>query len=174
VKSEEKRPRSAQLLSDWYISSECWKQIIRKMPVPCVDTIIHKDDHVLLGWRIIIPYRNVWALIGGRMHWGESFSDTSIRNCQDCGLVVQNPQYLGIFPTKFPKGRHDLVICMAARYIGGEPEPTEEFSKYAWIMKSDLDEIHPIGSNYMKMLTTWWKRKTEQRHRRHASLDRRS
>lgn len=92
------------------------------------------------------------------MRSGESFSDTSIRNCRESGLVVQKPQYLGIFPTRFPKGRHDLVICVAARYIGGEPRPTDELSKYAWIMKSDMDEIHPIGGNYVKMLTTWWKR----------------
>ena len=86
-----------------YITPRCWSEVIEKMPIPCVDTIVHRDDRVLLGYRTIPPYRNVWALLGGRMRYGESFEDTSIRNCRESGVTVQKPRYLGIFPVKFQK-----------------------------------------------------------------------
>jgi len=129
------------------------------MPVPCVDTIIHRHNQVLLGRRTILPYRNVWALIGGRMRHGETFPDTSIRNCLESGLTVKQPKYLGIFPVKFPKGRHDLTICMTAEYAKGGPQPTHELSKYIWTRKTDLNRIGPIGGNYLKMLKAWQRKR---------------
>jgi len=45
------------------------------------------------------------------MRYGESFADTSIRNCIESGLTVQKPRYLGIFPVKFLKGRHGPGVC---------------------------------------------------------------
>ena len=143
--------------SKLYITPRCWKQLVRKMPIPCVDTIVYRGARVLLGWRTILPYRNVWALLGGRMLYGESFEDTSKRNCKESGLTVHQPEYLGIFPIKFPSGRHDLVLCMSAKYIRGEPRPTRELSKYVWTTKDAADEIHPIGGNYLKMLRRWRK-----------------
>lgn len=98
-------------LPEWYITPNCWKQVTGKMPIPCVDTIVHRGGSVLLGYRTILPYRDVWALIGGRMRYGESFADTSIRNCIESGLTVQKPRYLGIFPVKFLKGRHGPGVC---------------------------------------------------------------
>ena len=138
------------------ITPRCWNELTKKMPIPCVDTIVHRDDRVLLGYRTIPPYRNVWALLGGRMRYGESFADTSIRNCRESGVTVQKPRYLGIFPVKFPRGRHDLTICTAAKYISGEPKPTHELSRYAWTTRRGLHKIHPIGGNYLKMLRAWW------------------
>ena len=44
-----------------------WKMILRLMPIPCVDVIVEKDGKVPLGFRTIRPYRNVWALLGGRI-----------------------------------------------------------------------------------------------------------
>ena len=132
------------------------------MPLVCVDTIIHKGDSVLLGWRIISPYRNVWALLGGRVWYGESFVDTSVRNCRQSGIVVQRPKYVGLFPVRFPKGRHDVAVCMAARYVSGETKSTNELSRYTWINKANLEKVHPIGGNYVKMLKTWRKNTGKQ------------
>ena len=146
-----------RIVPEWYISESCWSQLVRRMPIPCVDTIVYKYDNVLLGWRTISPYRNVWALIGGRMRYGESFADTSIRNCQESGITIHQPRYVGLFPVKFPKGRHDLTICMAAKHRSGEPKPTHELSKYVWAGRSDLPKLRLIGANYLKMLRTWWK-----------------
>ncbi|GEM_PF-2788101 len=126
------------------------------MPIPCVDTIVHKDNKVLLGYRTILPYRNVWALIGGRMHYGESFNDTAIRNCRQSGLTIEQLQYVGVFPIMFRKGRHDLSFCIAARHVSGQPKPTLELSRYTWVAKRDLKRIHPVGGNYLKMIGKWW------------------
>jgi len=91
------------------------------------------------------------------MLYGESFADTSKRNCKESGLAVHRPKYVGIFPIRFPSGRHDLAICMSAKYISGEPKPTRELSKYVWTTRDAADEVHRVGGNYLKMLRRWWK-----------------
>lgn len=46
------------------IGKKCWKQLVKKMPIPCVDTIVWRDREFLMGWRTIPPYKNLWALLG--------------------------------------------------------------------------------------------------------------
>ena len=140
----------------------CWNTLVKRMPIPCVDTIVHRRGEVLLGWRTIQPYKNVWALIGGRMRYGETFSDTSIRNCQESGLMIQQPKYLGIFPIRFLHGRHELSICIVARHVKGEPKPTRELAKYIWVKENELAKMHPIGANYLKMLNLWRRKRSSR------------
>ena len=91
------------------------------------------------------------------MLYGESFADTSKRNCKESGLAVHEPKYLGVFPIRFPSGRHDLAISMSAKYISGERKPTRELSKNVWTTRDAADEVHRVGGNYLKMLRRWRK-----------------
>lgn len=150
------------LSTRFYISPRSWKELTGKIPIPCVDTIVYRDDCVLLGWRTIPPYRNVWALIGGRMHYGESFVDTSIRHCRESGLRIEQTQYVGVFPIRFPMGRHDLAFCLAARYVSGDPKRTRELSECVWVRENQTDMMPDVGGNYLKMLRTWFHMRRER------------
>lgn len=137
-----------------WIGERCWKELLEKIPIPCVDVIVHRGQEFLIGWRIIIPYKNVWALIGGRMLRGESFAETAIRHCLKSGLQIYNPRYIDVYPMKFPS-RHDVTICMAGELKLGVPRPTKELTRYRWYNILEMDEINPIGGNYKKMLRDW-------------------
>jgi ADP-ribose pyrophosphatase YjhB (NUDIX family) len=141
----------------YFMSERCWREVLKKMPIPCVDTIVWKRNTFLMGWRTIQPYKNVWALLGGRISRGESFSETVIRQCRESGLTVRKPYFLGVCPVKF-SSRHDITICMAAQWKSGNPTSTNELSRYMWFEADEIDEIKPIGGNYRKMLRDWWKR----------------
>ena len=64
-----------------------WKSIVANMPIPCVDIIVHttfkRRTRVLLGYRKIYPYKDYWALPGGRIVKGESLHDTADRQMRD-------------------------------------------------------------------------------------------
>jgi len=50
------------------------------MPIPCLDIIVQNArSEILLGWRLILPYRNVWALPGGRVYVGENLTAAARR-----------------------------------------------------------------------------------------------
>jgi ADP-ribose pyrophosphatase YjhB (NUDIX family) len=132
----------------------CWREVTRKMPIPCVDTIVWNGNRFLMGWRKIPPYRNVWALLGGRISRGESFARTSICQCRESGVTIHEPHFLGTYPVIF-SSRHDIVICMAAKWKSGDPSPTSELSRYEWFETDMIDKIKPIGANYKRMLQDW-------------------
>lgn len=138
------------------ISERCWNEIVRKMPIPCVDTIVSKNGTFLMGWRIIKPYRNVWALLGGRIFRGESFIQTATRQCKLSGIIVHKPYFIGVYPVIFPS-RHDVTVCMAAEWKSGNLKSTGELSRYRWFKINQINEIKHLGSNYRKMLMDWRK-----------------
>ena len=141
--------------SQW-VSEECWIEVTKKMPIPCVDTIVWKKNTFLMGWRAIKPYRHVWALIGGRMIRGETFVQTAVRQCRKSRLEIAAPRFVGVYPVKFPS-RHDVTICLAARWKSGNPVVTTELSRYKWFETNKLVMTRSIGTNYKKMLIDWHK-----------------
>src|SRR3989339_499370 len=54
------------------ISREKYKDILEKIPICCVDLLIHEGKKILLIKRNEEPEKNKWALIGGRIHKKES------------------------------------------------------------------------------------------------------
>lgn len=149
-----------------WLQQNCWREVLRKMPIPCVDVIVHRDQEFLMGWRSIPPYKNVWALIGGRILRGESLKATVIRHCLKSGLKVSGVQKLGVFPVMF-RSRQDITISFAAELRSGTPKPTNEMARYRWYKKNQIGRIMPIGGNYKKMLEAWTR--TERRKNTDAS-----
>jgi len=137
-----------------WLREGCWREVLRKMPIPCVDVIVSREGDFLMGWRSIPPYRNVWALIGGRILRGEPLKAAVLRHCLKSGLKVSEVQQLGLYPVMF-RSRHDLTIGFAAQLRFGAPRPTNEMSRYRWCKKDELDRISPIGANYRRMLEDW-------------------
>jgi ADP-ribose pyrophosphatase YjhB (NUDIX family) len=135
-----------------WLPTELWNRVLKMMPIPCVDTILENAKReILLGWRLILPYRNVWALPGGRIMKGEHIAQTSKRVLAEYGLSAQQLFLVGVFPVNFPS-RSDVTICVASRSPEGQPcADGIEFSKFKWTKQ--LPE--PIGANYTRMISRW-------------------
>jgi ADP-ribose pyrophosphatase YjhB (NUDIX family) len=135
-----------------WLSPDVWRKVTETMPIPCVDIIFERTDAALLyGWRLITPYRQVWALVGGRILWGESLQQCAFRIAKEYGLGFCQLYLNGVFPVSFPN-RSDVVISLAARKISGQPQVDGfEFSKFTWSRKPPKR----LGRNYLRMITQW-------------------
>jgi ADP-ribose pyrophosphatase YjhB (NUDIX family) len=58
--------------------------------MPCVGVIVEKRSKVLMGFRAIDPYRNVWALPGGRILKHESPEDAVPRTLEEISVRAKN------------------------------------------------------------------------------------
>jgi ADP-ribose pyrophosphatase YjhB (NUDIX family) len=140
-----------RVLNEW-MPDRVWRQVKRSIPIPCADILLENSKReVLLGWRKIPPYRNVWALPGGRVHKGERLREMSSRILSEYNLSVDNLFLVGIFPVKFPT-RADFTICLASDTPEGEARPDGyEFSSFKWTRNLPSK----IGANYARMIIKW-------------------
>jgi 8-oxo-dGTP diphosphatase len=130
-----------------------WKAILRSIPIPCVDIIIEKDAKVLLGFRRIRPYRNVWALPGGRIRKHEYPHDAVERNLREIGVSAKPERFVGVFPVKFPRDpekRYDITLCYRCRWRSGKPTSTSELVRLRWFSSRRLPQR--TGANYRRMI----------------------
>ena len=137
-----------------WLPAGLWSKTLRFMPIPCVDLIFERSDKcILYGWRLINPYNDAWALVGGRMMRGENLLECASRIAKEYGLSYKELFLNGVFPVNFPK-RSDLVISLAARRIAGEPRVDGfEFSSFRWAKTPPKR----LGTNYSRMVTKWRK-----------------
>lgn len=124
------------------------------MPIPCVDVIVEKGSKILVWFRGIDPYRNVWALPGGRILKHEYPENTVRRVLGEIGVRARIRGLVGVFPVKFPRHdlkRYDIALCYKSEWLAGEPKPDSELVKLRWVSPRKLPM--PIGGNYRKMVT---------------------
>jgi len=145
-------PKDKGLDSRDWIPSRLWNHILKSIPLACLDMIIQRDDDaILFGYRIISPYKRVWAAPGGRMLRGESVVQAARRVSKEYGLGFCELYLIGVFPIK-SRFRSDVAIAVAARDISGQPlADGKEFSSMKWF------KILPrtLGANYRRMTIKW-------------------
>ena len=139
---------------DGWVSEPLWRQVKSNIPVACVDIIVsNPTGAVLLGWRVIRPYVNVWALPGGRIRIGEDLAKTVRRNLSSHGLTAKGLYLVGVFPIRFPS-RFDISICVAAKgFSGTAVADGAEFTKIGWFKSVPKG----TGKNYVEMIKKWRK-----------------
>jgi ADP-ribose pyrophosphatase YjhB (NUDIX family) len=142
--------RSSQ--SGEWIPEHVWRQVKRSIPIPCLDVLLENPNgELLLGWRKITPYGNVWATPGGRVLRGENLRNAAHRILLEYGLTARNLFLVGVFPVKFPT-RADVSICVASNKPSGHPVADGyEFSSFKWTRTVPSK----TGSNYAKMILRW-------------------
>jgi ADP-ribose pyrophosphatase YjhB (NUDIX family) len=129
------------------------------MPLACVDILFENaKGEILYGFRKIEPYKDVWALLGGRLLYRENLLQAARRIGREYGLRFSELYLVGVFPISFPT-RSDLPIALAALNASGRVEADGfEFSKFTWSKRTPPS----LGSNYARMVSEW-RRKRESR-----------
>ena len=142
-----------QTVKGW-VAEPVWRLVKASVPIACVDIIAsNHQDAVLLGWRVIHPYANVWATPGGRMRLGEGPVETAQRVLSYHGIRANDFYLVGIFPIGF-RSRFDVSICLAATGISGSATPDgTELTKMGWFRKLPKR----TGKNYVRMVEKWRK-----------------
>ena len=143
---------------------------MRQMPIACVDLILEdQSSRILFGFRGIAPYRNKWALVGGRILHGEDLGTASTRISNEYGIKVDRDHLflVGVFPIVF-KERADIVIAVAAPGAEGIPViDGKEFKRMSWSKKTPTG----LGTNYNRMVAKWFAMRTNTALVRQCKID---
>jgi ADP-ribose pyrophosphatase YjhB (NUDIX family) len=81
------------------IPEALYRQIVRVMPVPCVDLLVTDSKQgVLLVKRSNSPAQGQWWFPGGRVHHGETRAAAAARKLrEECGLEAESLLELGSY-----------------------------------------------------------------------------
>ncbi len=87
------------------IPEQTYKEILKVMPVCCVDLVITHDNKFLLLKRGKQPAKGQWWLPGGRLHKNETIRHAALRKArQETGLDCEFIKELGINEGIFDDG----------------------------------------------------------------------
>lgn len=120
------------------IEQELYDQILRVMPIPCVDLLVTDDSgRVLLVKRINEPSKGQWWFPGGRVFFGETRDEAARRKLfEECGLVAVSVQELGTFDLLLPTGvngqiSHGITTLFAITVGNGNHVTMDDQSSHA-------------------------------------------
>lgn len=91
-------------------------------PKLTVDSIIIREDSILLIKRLNPPFKGMWALPGGFVDVGETVENAVLRETlEETGLEVEIESILGVYsdPKRDPRG-HSVSVCYMCRITGGK------------------------------------------------------
>jgi len=133
------------------IGSNLYNEILRVLPIFCVDLIIEKGNSILLLKRKNNPLKDTWWFPGGRIWKGETIEETAVRKArEEVGLQCTFHSIIGIEDTYFPKTREmEFDLHTFNIMVKMQPEQTSEITldnnhcEYKWTncIENDYPEI---------------------------------
>ncbi len=136
------------------IPESLYKEILKNIPICCVDLVIQSEKGVLLVYRKNEPAKNTWWLPGGRIIKNEKMEDAVLRKAfEETGLKVQIKNKIGVYETLFDKnpfndpsfGAHSVNICFLVEALNQEVKLDNQSSEFRWI-----NEIENNLPDYVK------------------------
>lgn len=131
------------------------------MQVPRVGVggVVIADKRVLLVKRGRPPAQGLWAIPGGKVHWGESLTEAVIREvAEETGLQIEPLHIVETFDqiTRNPDGEvifHYIIIDYLARLVSTDrtPTPGDDADDAAWIALADLADL-PVAAATRQLL----------------------
>ncbi len=116
-------------------------------PILAVGAIMVRDGCVLLARRGKPPGLGKWSVPGGAVNVGESLEAAARREVrEECGVEVELTDTLEVIQriTRDDAQRvrfHYVIVDYVARWLSGEPRPSEEASEVRWVRPEDLDAL---------------------------------
>jgi len=113
-------------------------------PYLAVSAAIFREGKVLVVRRARKPALNLYTLPGGAVELGESLADAAVREVrEETSLTVQVVALAGhreviVRDAQGRVERHFVILCFAARWIGGEVDLNEELDDARWIEPAEL------------------------------------
>jgi 8-oxo-dGTP diphosphatase len=109
-----------------------------------IGIFIFKEGKFLMGQRKNAHGDGSWSVPGGHLEFGESFSDTAIREAkEETNLEITNVRFGAVTNDYFQnENKHYVTVWMLSDYKSGEVQINEpdKFVKMEWRNFSDLPE----------------------------------
>jgi ADP-ribose pyrophosphatase YjhB (NUDIX family) len=135
-------------------------------PFLAVSAAIFRNGKVLVVRRARKPALNLYTLPGGLVEAGETLIDAVIREVrEETSLLIEPIGFAGhreviARDSQGKVERHFVILCFAARWLGGEPVLSDELDDSRWLDPSELgnycttDGLAEIVTAAATLLTT--------------------
>ena len=116
-------------------------------PILAVGTIVVRDGCVLLARRGKAPGLGKWSVPGGAVDVGESLEAAARREVrEECGIEVELTDTMEVIQrvTRDDAQRvrfHYVIVDYLARWLSGEPRPSDEASEVRWFRPEEFDGL---------------------------------
>ncbi len=116
--------------------------------IPAASVVVENDEGKLL--LIERADNGNWTIPGGAMEFGESLSDTAVREAkEETGFDIEIVGLVGIFTnpnrrieyTSNGEVRQEFSVVYRGRPTGGEATLNEEATAVEWVAPGDLDDL---------------------------------
>ena len=113
-------------------------------PYLAVSAAIVRDGKVLVVRRARKPALNLYSLPGGGVEIGETLSEAVMREVREETALAIEPVALAgereviVRDAQGKVERHFVILCFAARWLGGEPVLNEELDDARWLDPAEL------------------------------------
>lgn len=133
-----------------WIPSEIYKEILRHVPIACVDIAIVSEGRILLVERMDEPAKGQMWLPGGRVRKGETMRDAAARKAiEEVGIECHVGPIVHTAETIFDDGPHGVPVhsintCffLFPRLPGARVHLDDHHARSAWVEGIDGD-LHP-------------------------------
>ena len=113
-------------------------------PYLAVSAAIVRDGKVLVVRRARKPALNLYTLPGGAVELGETLHEAVTREVREETQLVIEPVALAgqreviVRDAQKRIERHFVILCLAARWLSGEPKLNEELDDARWLRPGEL------------------------------------
>ncbi len=103
-----------------FMSEERYNEILRLLPICCVDVVILHGEKVLMIKRgELETYGGLWWIPGGRVHKGESWDAAVKRKAlEETGLNVEISRQLRSYEAPETEGKHFVTTLFVTSVVG--------------------------------------------------------
>ncbi len=106
-----------------YIEESFYRQVLRAIPILCVDLVIRHEGHYLLVKRARAPLRGRWWVPGGRILKGESVVEAAHRKAkEEVGLALAGEHVCGYFEGRFHSSHQGPAVHTVSIVVEATPK----------------------------------------------------
>ena len=125
-----------------FIPQDLYDEILKNIPIICVDGIILKNDETLLLLRDKEPEKNKWWFPGGRVLKNESLEEAILRK-------VKEETSLDTGPNNIPV--HTINICFTLTIKSGNLLIDDDHKGYGWFSSPPENSSSTIKYIFKKL-----------------------
>jgi len=118
-----------------------------RRPFLAVSAAIVRGDRILLVRRARPPANGLFTFPGGVVEAGETLAEAVLREVQEETALTIAPLALAGHREMILRehdgrvGRHFVILCFAARWLGGEPVLNGELAEARWATPQEIDTL---------------------------------
>lgn len=122
-----------------------------RKPSVTADGIVMKNNEIILIKRGKEPFRNMYALPGGFLNYGETLEDCVVREVsEETGLMTEVSGLVGVYsdPSRDPRGQIVTAVYQL-RLLGGTLKGGDDASSAEWL---SIDHLPKLAFDHGKII----------------------